>query len=1077
MNRFCLFLLAAASLYAQTATVSATINPLPSREFGQPSLLPSGLNSVAPNLVEGRELNFPSAVAFDTSASPPILYISDTSNNRVLAYQNPAALSNCGLNNPTCGFANLVIGQNNLTGTLPGGPNEPGLSFGFYQPTGLAVDAKGNLYVADTENNRILRFPSPFKQIQTSSLVSPDLIIGQPNLTSNQANQGQNIPTNQTLSLSSGNFRPVALAFDSSGNLWVTDPGNNRLLRYPVGQLVANTEPAADTVLGQTNFTSNSIPTPPSNVPAVFVETTLNQPLGLAFDSSGNLYVSDSYSRVLYFQAPLSTGMSASRVLGVIIPNQQNPYPNINQYALDGVYGLAVSSNHLYATDLGDNRIAEYDVPANWPAAANLQTLTPGQQYCPPILNVYGQENVNVGTANQGKPQAASYTLNLPLAIAFNGTDMWVADAYNNRVLDFPQQSGTYGTASRLVGQLNYIYSAANLIEGREVYFSGSQPAGGIAVDHNSNPPHMYVADTYNNRILCFKDSRSVQSTSTADMVLGQSTPTDFFDNLLNSGTNSVSEPTQTGLYEPVGVVVAPNGDLYVTDSGNSRVLRYPAPYAQTASSQQLPNLVLGQSGFTGPYVTDPTSQNMHTPWGIGLLSTGSLVVSDAYDNRILVFTRPSGGDFQNGQAASLVLGQSNFTSITKSASTGGLNSPTALSIDSSDRVYLCDTGNNRIVVFTNIATSTNGATSAFQLNNFSEPQGITVNQTTGEIWIANTASNTIYRFPQYTTVILYATPNNYSSVVSAQIPTQTGPLGLALDDSNNLIVAEEANRITFFFAELTFASEASYNNLQLAPGELAGISQVGLPFSFTQDYNPNASSGAFAYPWPTSETVNDLEILVSATGMSPTPAPLFRVDPTFISFQVPSSTPPSGTAIFQLIHPSTGQIIGEGDFQMSPYQPAFFTANAQGTGQVAAFNIGPEYSTCSPQPACQINGPSNAIPNDGTHYIGFCLTGGGLFQGGPPDGNPPTGAANTAVPPQLISANGFLASQGLVPPANIQYSGAGCDFAGGWQITLLVPNTMPASNNNVIAVTLGDVPSTLGNNGQTIQVWFSTKQ
>jgi uncharacterized protein (TIGR03437 family) len=161
----------------------------------------------------------------------------------------------------------------------------------------------------------------------------------------------------------------------------------------------------------------------------------------------------------------------------------------------------------------------------------------------------------------------------------------------------------------------------------------------------------------------------------------------------------------------------------------------------------------------------------------------------------------------------------------------------------------------------------------------------------------------------------------------------------------------------------------------------------------------------------------------------------------------------------------------------MSPYQPAFFTANAQGTGQVAAFNIGPEYTTCSPQPACQINGPSNAIPNDGTHYIGFCLTGGGVFQGGPPDGNPPTGAANTAVPPQLISANGFLASQGLVPPANIQYSGAGCDFAGGWQITLLVPTTMPASNNNVIAVTLGDVPSTLGNNGQTLQVWFSTKQ
>ncbi len=1044
--------------------VSPTINSNPSREFGQPGLLPGGLNSVAPNYVEGRELYSPAAIAFDTTSSPPILYIADTANNRVLAYQNPAALSNCGLNNPGCGFATKVIGQNSLTATLPGGPGRPGPSVGFYQPTGLAVDSGGNLYVADEQNNRILRFPAPLKQ--TAALVTPDLIIGQADLYHNQQNQGQGQPSAQSLSFSTNGIRTVGMAFDSSGNLWVTDGGNNRALRFPAASLKAGAQPAADLVIGQTTFTSNSLAPPPSGVPAQFVMTTLNQPTALAFDSNGNLYIADSYGRVLYYQAPLASGMSAARILGAAISYQNNPLPNTNQYGLSGVFGLATVNNHLFAADIGNNRIVEYDLPGNWPPAANYQTLQPGQQISPPMMAVVGQGNFTTGSANHGLPQASSGSLSAPAGIAFLGNDLWVADLSNNRVLDFPPQSGGgYINASRVVGQLDFPYSAPNLIEGREVNFFGANPAGAIAIDHHSTPPHLYIADTYNNRILCFKDARSVQASSHADMVLGQSTPGDFYDNEINSGTNNPATPTQTGLYLPVGIVVDANGDVFVADSGNGRVLRFPAPFAQPSNSQQLPNLVLGQAGFSGPTITDPTQQNMHTPWGLALLSNGSLAVSDAFDNRILVFTRPAGGDFQNGQAASIVLGQPNFTSIAKSNSTAGLYSPTAISVDSSDRLYVCDTGNNRVVVFNGVPTAASGATSSFQLNNLSSPQGIVVTQDTGEIWIANTGSNVIYRFPLYEQVILLATPNNYQSVITAQLPTQTGPLGLALDNSDNLLVAETANRITFFFAQLAFASEASYNNLQMAPGELVGVSRVGKDFSFTQDYNLSGIS-----PWPTSESANDIEVLVNGT-----PAPIFRVDPTFISFQVPTSTPPSGTAVVQVVHPSTGEIMGEGDFTMSPYQPAFFTRDATGIGQVAAFQSGPDIDNCTDKPACQINSSSYPIPANGRNTISFCLTGGGVFQGGPPDGVAPTQAAPTAVPPQLISRDGYGSTQGLVPPSAITYSGAGCGFAGGWQVNFLVPNTF-APGQHVIAITLGGVGSTIGYNGQPLQVYFTSK-
>src|SRR5580700_9321206 len=90
------FLVATMPLWAQT---SPTINSLPSREFGQPKLLTT-LNSVAPNLVEGRELSGPTSLAFDTNAKPPILYVVDSLNNRVLAWRNSSAIGVCGTSAP-----------------------------------------------------------------------------------------------------------------------------------------------------------------------------------------------------------------------------------------------------------------------------------------------------------------------------------------------------------------------------------------------------------------------------------------------------------------------------------------------------------------------------------------------------------------------------------------------------------------------------------------------------------------------------------------------------------------------------------------------------------------------------------------------------------------------------------------------------------------------------------------------------------------------------------------------------------------------------------------------------------------
>ena len=90
---------------------------------------------------------------------------------------------------------------------------------------------------------------------------------------------------------------------------------------------------------------------------------------------------------------------------------------------------------------------------------------------------------------------------------------------------------------------------------------------------------------------------------------------------------------------------------------------------------------------------------------------------------------------------------------------------------------------------------------------------------------------------------------------------------------------------------------------------------------------------------------------------------------------------------------------------------------------------------------------------------ISFYLTGQGFVPNAPPDGAAPTTALPTAIPPKLLSPS---VTGGIVDPKYVLYSGLGA-FAGGWQINFQVPDSVPPGNNNIIAVTMNDVPSNVG--------------
>src|SRR5262249_13642556 len=139
-----------------------------------------------------------------------------------------------------------------------------------------AIDAGGNLWVADTGNHRVLRFGA--STLNNPAPPAADTVIGQRDFFSGGANRGGGVTA-------SGFDTPAGLAFDAQGNLYVSDFNNARLLKFPAPLGPSVLDPSASSVIGQPNFSSRGVGLQATN-------STMAGPAGIAIDNSGNLLVS-----------------------------------------------------------------------------------------------------------------------------------------------------------------------------------------------------------------------------------------------------------------------------------------------------------------------------------------------------------------------------------------------------------------------------------------------------------------------------------------------------------------------------------------------------------------------------------------------------------------------------------------------------------------------------------------------------------------------------------------------------------------------------------------------------------------
>lgn len=297
--------------------------------LGQPDFVSSYANQTAPGVTTSARsagtLFSPLAVSMEDET----VAVADTSNHRVLIWRR--------LPSKNGQPADLILGQ-----SAPGDgmPNAGGTTAGLNRPCGVAL-AGGRLYVADTDNNRVLiwnRIPDGPQPA--------DVVLGQVDLSSTYPNRCMA----SFCGLDGGTLNKPLSVTVSDSEIFVADSGSARILRW--NTLAPSSGQAADAVLGRPLIAENGT----INLDA---DLRLYNPTALSWFQNRLFVVDANAHRVVYFDT--RNRESGARPIGVLgQPDLFSIVPNAGGVSAERLYnptGVAALPDGIYLSETGNNRV------------------------------------------------------------------------------------------------------------------------------------------------------------------------------------------------------------------------------------------------------------------------------------------------------------------------------------------------------------------------------------------------------------------------------------------------------------------------------------------------------------------------------------------------------------------------------------------------------------------------------------------------------------------------------------------------------------------------------------------------
>jgi hypothetical protein len=659
----------------------------------------------------------------------------------------------------------------------PGGPgfaDGTGSGARFRSPSGTAVDAAGNVYVADTYNFTI-RKVTPAGVITT--------LAGSP------GQIGTNDGVGSAARFGTGLGGPVGIAVDSATNVYVSDTANYTIRKIaPDGTNWMVTTLAGSAGLGGTNDGTGSA-------------ARFAGPSGMTTDSAGNVYVADGYAIRRVTPAGLVTTLAGSASQsgttdgtngaarfgstfyggpkGVTVDGATNIYVadtyndtirQVSPVGTDWVVTTLAGNAGLLGFADGTNSAAFFDNPYGVAVdkAGNIYVTDSPAQTIRKI--VFSGTNRVVTTfagvatqfgSDDGTGSAARFQTPEGAAVDSAG-NLYVADFGNNTI----RKITPAGVVTTLAGQATGLGGADGARSAAQFYIPH-----GVALDSATN---LYVADTQNHTI------RKITPAGVVTTVAG------------SAGNHGNMDGVGLGAAQfnsPIGLSVDRTGNLYVGDTANQTIRKVTASAAVTT--------LAGQVGVTGSANGTGSGALFNGPSGTAVDSAGNVYVADGVNRTIRKIT--SGGAVTILAASPRLQGTNDGV-----GSAARFNQPASVAVDSANNVYVVDSGGQTVRKITSggVVTTLAGTGGLSGTNDgvgsaarFVNPQGVAVDNA-GNVYVSDSGNHTIRMVtPGGVVTTLVGSPKQSGSLDGTNgVARFSTPRGIAVDSATNVYVADSGN-------------------------------------------------------------------------------------------------------------------------------------------------------------------------------------------------------------------------------------------------------------------------------------------